>query len=112
MAKAKSARPVYVCQACGHQSPKWLGKCPDCGEWNRFAEERQAASGGASPRGGLFKMAETKPRRYDEIESQEEARQTSGIPEFDRVLGGGIVPGSLVLIGGEPGCGKSTLLSQ
>lgn len=115
MAKSKSSRVVYACQNCGYQSPKWLGKCPDCGEWNRFAEERQSAappSGGASPRGGLFKMNETKPRRYDDIESQDDARRPSGMAEFDRVLGGGIVPGSLVLIGGEPGAGKSTLLLQ
>jgi DNA repair protein RadA/Sms len=113
MAKSKIGKTVYACQACGYQSPKWLGKCPDCGEWNRFAEERQSAAP-AQPvsRGGLFKVNETKPRRYGDIESQDDARQASGIPEFDRVLGGGIVPGSLVLIGGEPGAGKSTLLLQ
>jgi DNA repair protein RadA/Sms len=114
MAKSKGPQTVYVCQGCGHQSPKWLGKCPDCGEWNRFAEERSAStqSRGIAPRGGLFRMTETVPRRYHDIESQEDSRRSSGMPEFDRVLGGGIVPGSLVLIGGEPGAGKSTLMAQ
>ena len=114
MPKSKGPKLVYACQGCGYQSPKWLGKCPDCGEWNRFAEERQAAPAGdgLSSRGGLFKVTQTKPRRYDDIESQDDSRQPSGIAEFDRVLGGGIVPGSLVLIGGDPGIGKSTLLLQ
>jgi DNA repair protein RadA/Sms len=104
---------VFVCQQCGSQQPKWMGKCPDCGEWNSFAEEKNAAGGGeASARGGLFRMREATPLAYNEIESQQDSRQTSGISEFDRVLGGGIVPGSLVLIGGDPGIGKSTLLLE
>ena len=113
MAKPRSPRQVFVCQQCGSQQPKWMGKCPDCGEWNSFAEERNAAAGSeTSPRGGLFRMREATPLAYNEIESQEDSRQTSGISEFDRVLGGGIVPGSLVLIGGDPGIGKSTLLLE
>jgi len=114
MAKSKGVKTIYACQACGFQSPKWLGKCPDCGEWNRFAEERTSPAGAAAsgPRGALFTVAESRPVRYEEIESQDDARQPSGVPEFDRVLGGGIVPGSLVLIGGDPGIGKSTLLLQ
>ncbi|PYT04191.1 MAG: DNA repair protein RadA, partial [Acidobacteria bacterium] len=109
---AKATTTVYVCQSCGHQSRKWLGKCPDCGEWNSLVEERArpaAATKGMAARGG-FRLREVKPVRYGEIESQTDARVSSGITEFDRVLGGGVVPGSLILIGGDPGIGKSTLL--
>ena len=113
MAKAKGPKIVYVCQQCGAQQPRWMGKCPECGEWNSLVEDRPAASRPeVSPRGGLFRMREATPLDYHEIESQDDARQSSGIEEFDRVLGGGIVPGSLVLIGGEPGIGKSTMLLQ
>ncbi|MDQ3474190.1 MAG: AAA family ATPase, partial [Acidobacteriota bacterium] len=111
---AKAPTTVYVCQSCGNQSRKWLGKCPDCGSWNSFVEERArvaAKKEGAAMRGG-FQMREVKPVAYSEIESQDDARVSSGIAEFDRVLGGGVVPGSLVLIGGDPGIGKSTLLAQ
>ena len=111
---AKVTATVYACQNCGHQSRKWLGKCPDCGEWNSLVEERarpSAAKPGAAARGG-FTMRQVKPVAYGDIESQDDARVSSGITEFDRVLGGGIVPGSLVLIGGEPGIGKSTLLLE
>ncbi|HEX7176807.1 MAG TPA: DNA repair protein RadA, partial [Pyrinomonadaceae bacterium] len=97
----KATATVYVCQNCGKQSPKWLGKCPDCGEWNSFAEERARAlagkAGAAAARGGV-RLREVKPVAYGDIESQDDARVPSGIDEFDRVLGGGIVPGSLVLI--------------
>ncbi|HYY97344.1 MAG TPA: ATPase domain-containing protein, partial [Pyrinomonadaceae bacterium] len=112
---AKASATVYVCQNCGRQSPKWLGKCPDCGEWNSMAEERArpaaSAAKGMAARGG-FRLREVKPVRFGEIESQDDSRVPSGIDEFDRVLGGGIVPGSLILIGGDPGIGKSTLLLQ
>ena len=112
---AKAPGTVYVCQGCGNQSRKWLGKCPDCGEWNSFVEEKArpavAAAKGVAGRGG-FRLREVKPVRFGEIESQDDARVSSGITEFDRVLGGGIVPGSLILIGGDPGIGKSTLLLQ
>ncbi|HEX8147334.1 MAG TPA: DNA repair protein RadA [Pyrinomonadaceae bacterium] len=112
---AKATGTVYVCQNCGKQSGKWLGKCPDCGEWNSFVEERArpaaAAAKGMAARGG-FRLREVKPVRFGEIESQDDARVSSGVTEFDRVLGGGIVPGSLILIGGDPGIGKSTLLLQ
>ncbi len=111
MAKSKSPKIVYVCQQCGAQQPRWMGKCPECGEWNSLVEEKNATSRPeSSPRGGLFRMREVAPLDYQDIESQDDARQSSGIEEFDRVLGGGIVPGSLVLIGGDPGIGKSTLL--
>jgi DNA repair protein RadA/Sms len=112
---AKATGTVYVCQNCGKQSNKWLGKCPDCGEWNSFVEERARPAAGAAKgmaaRGG-FRLREVKPVRFGEIESQDDARVSSGVTEFDRVLGGGIVPGSLILIGGDPGIGKSTLLLQ
>ncbi|HEX8142596.1 MAG TPA: DNA repair protein RadA [Pyrinomonadaceae bacterium] len=111
---AKAPATVYVCQNCGNQSRKWLGKCPDCGGWNTFVEERARVATkkeGATARGG-FRLREVKPVAYGEIESQNESRVSSGVTEFDRVLGGGIVPGSLILIGGDPGIGKSTLLLQ
>lgn len=110
---AKAASTVYVCQKCGHQSRKWLGKCPDCGEWNAFAEERaRPGVKEGSARRSSFQPRQVQPIAYREIESQDEARTSSGITEFDRVLGGGIVPGSLILIGGDPGIGKSTLLLE
>jgi DNA repair protein RadA/Sms len=113
MAKSKASKLVFVCQQCGSQQQRWMGKCPDCGEWNSLVEEKPAsAQGESSPRGGLFRMRETATLAYHDIESQDDARQPSGIEEFDRVLGGGIVPGSLVLIGGDPGIGKSTLLLE
>ncbi|HEV2803196.1 MAG TPA: DNA repair protein RadA [Pyrinomonadaceae bacterium] len=110
---AKAAATVYVCQNCGKQSAKSLGKCPACGEWNSFVEERaRVAPKGAAARGVGFNAREAKPVAFADIESQDDVRVTSGITEFDRVLGGGIVPGSLVLIGGDPGIGKSTLLLE
>ncbi len=106
----KTGTTVFACQNCGHQSPKWLGKCPECGEWNSLVEER-AATQKSSSRGG-FKLREVKAVTYAEIESHDDVRTPSGVTEFDRVLGGGIVSGTLVLIGGDPGIGKSTLLLQ
>src|SRR5262245_55602897 len=108
MASTKGSRTVYACQNCGYQSRKWLGKCPDCGGWNTFVEERERAApkeGAGAARTGL-RLRETKPVPFAEIEAQDDSREVTGIEEFDRVLGGGIVPGSLVLIGGEPGIGK------
>jgi DNA repair protein RadA/Sms len=106
-------RNVFICQACGFESSKWLGRCPDCGEWNSLVEERQEV---ASPERGrqadLNLEQGSLPKPYEAIETSDAPRLASGIGEFDRVLGGGIVPGSLVLIGGEPGIGKSTLLLQ
>ncbi len=117
---AKQPATIYVCQNCGRQERKWSGKCPDCGEFNSFVEERfrpspQAVgkvSAAAGARISFNSFRETKPISYGEIESQDDARTSSGIAEFDRVLGGGIVAGSLVLIGGAPGIGKSTLIIQ
>lgn len=100
---------IYTCQGCGYHTPKWLGRCPDCGAWESFVEERvPEGKGGAS---GIRNGIGT-PVPFDSIESQDNSRLSTGLPEFDRVLGGGLVPGSLVLIGGEPGVGKSTLLLQ
>jgi DNA repair protein RadA/Sms len=110
----KSARSVFACQECGAQSQKWMGRCADCGAWNSLVEVRQAetavAAGGAAER--YWVAPSTGARLYAEIDTAVASRVTSGIDEFDRVLGGGIVPGSLVLLGGEPGIGKSTLLLQ
>ena len=107
----KKTETVFVCQHCGHQSAKWLGKCPECGEWNSLVEEKQQASRKGVPRNG-FKLREVSAIAFTDIEPQDDRRLPSGVTEFDRVLGGGIVPGTLVLIGGDPGIGKSTLLLQ
>ena len=116
---AKTPSTIYVCQNCGHQSRKWFGKCPDCNEFNTFVEEKFRPTAQAvgktsvsSARSNLNSFRETKPISYAEIESQDDARNSSGIAEFDRVLGGGIVAGSLVLVGGSPGIGKSTIVIQ
>ncbi len=107
------SRTVFVCQSCGAQSPKWLGRCPECGEWNSFVEERVApARPAAGERAGPAVLGGGPARLYDDVQAVAAERIPSGISEFDRVLGGGIVPGSLVLLGGEPGIGKSTLLLQ
>src|SRR5688572_5274353 len=115
MGKTPSTKTVFACQECGAQSQKWLGRCGDCGAWNSFVEERQlperaTAGAGDGPRYSLASTAG--PQLYAEIDTVVAERISTGISEFDRVLGGGVVPGSLVLIGGEPGIGKSTLLLQ
>src|SRR5687768_2924147 len=99
---------LFVCQNCGHTTGKWLGKCPECGEWNSLVEEKARRSGTRSG----FQLRDVSAISFTDIESQDDVRAPSGVTEFDRVLGGGIVPGSLVLIGGDPGIGKSTLLMQ
>jgi DNA repair protein RadA/Sms len=106
MSKAKS---VFACQTCGHHTTKWLGRCPECGAWNTFAEELQAPSRPARQQGAV---AAQLPLPLTEIARSGEERLLTGIGELDRVLGGGLVRGSLVLIGGDPGIGKSTLLLQ
>jgi DNA repair protein RadA/Sms len=110
----KSSKTIFACQECGAQSPKWLGRCTECGAWNSLVEEHAAAEsvqtaishryGGAGASSGA--------QLYADVELAKHARLTTSIDEFDRVLGGGVVPGSLVLLGGEPGIGKSTLLLQ
>jgi len=107
----KKSETIYVCQSCGHQSRKWLGKCPECGEWNSLVEERAQTVKKGSARNS-FALREVTAVPFSEIEPQDDVRVSSGVTEFDRVLGGGIVPGTLVLIGGDPGIGKSTLLLQ
>lgn len=97
---------LFACQKCGHQSAKWLGKCPDCGSWNSMVEEIAVKVGGTP----LTEAA--KPIRISQVARDVEKRQSCGISELDRVLGGGLVSGSMVLIGGDPGIGKSTLLLQ
>ncbi len=109
MASAKT-KSVYFCSDCGYESPKWLGKCPGCGEWNTFVEEKVSAKPGKSARKGLVRSST--PVRLSEIEVKEEMRVKMPSSELYRVLGGGLVAGSLTLIGGEPGIGKSTLLLQ
>jgi DNA repair protein RadA/Sms len=110
----KAPKTVYVCQECGGQQPKWMGRCPDCGAWNSLVEEQPEPSQSpvaANHRFGLVASGAS-AKLYSEIDTAEAPRISSGIAEFDRVLGGGIVPGALVLLGGEPGIGKSTLLLQ
>lgn len=105
----KGTKTAFFCQQCGHQSPKWLGKCPSCGEWNSFVEEE---IGGPGPSDSTPLTFHEHPQPISSIRADETERLTTGIGEMDRVLGGGIVPGSAVLIGGDPGIGKSTLLLQ
>ena len=107
----KKTDTIFACQNCGHQSRKWLGKCPECGEWNSLVEERAQPVKQGSTRSS-FSLRQVAAVPFSEIESQDDVRISSGLDEFDRVLGGGIVPGTLVLIGGDPGIGKSTLLLQ
>ncbi len=107
MSKIKT---IFQCQSCGFVSPKWLGKCPDCGTWNSFLEEKQSTSKGIMKRQTFNNL--TLPLPITDIDVSKEDRLTTGIEELDRVLGGGIVSGSLILIGGDPGIGKSTLVLQ
>lgn len=107
---AKGNKTVYFCQNCGYESAKWMGQCPGCREWNTFVEETVSSKASSKGAGKLRKVQE--PVSLQQIDLQEDERKTSGIDELDRVLGGGIVPGSLVLVGGDPGIGKSTLLLQ
>ncbi len=101
-------KTFFTCQNCGYQSAKWLGKCPDCNSWNTLTEEIALKTGPAA----AAAFPETAPLRINEVANDAEKRISCGISEFDRVLGGGLVAGSLVLIGGDPGIGKSTLLLQ
>ena len=107
-------KTVFACQECGAQSSKWLGRCNDCGAWNSFVEERPVPEAvTAAAAGKRYTLAAAAgPQLYADIDIVHADRLTTGIGEFDRVLGGGVVPGSLVLLGGEPGIGKSTLLLQ
>ncbi|HEV2123787.1 MAG TPA: DNA repair protein RadA [Chloroflexota bacterium] len=106
----------YVCQQCGADSPKWIGRCPECGAWNSYAEEARTAAparaAGAAQTDTRGRQGSPGPERLVDVSVEDTTRVSSFLDEFDRVLGGGIVPGSLVLIGGDPGIGKSTLLLQ
>ncbi len=108
MAKGKN-KTAFFCKDCGFESVKWLGQCPSCHEWNTFVEEPVVKSSMGKERLGIRKK---EPSKLSEVSITEEERTLTGIGEFDRVLGGGIVTGSLVLVGGDPGIGKSTLLLQ
>ena len=111
---AKKTATVFFCQECGHESSKWMGQCPACRKWNTFVEEKVnvTASGmGGTAKTAAFKEA-AKPVGISAISMREDERMCTGIAELDRVLGGGIMHGSLTLVGGDPGIGKSTLLLQ
>ncbi|MET3684059.1 DNA repair protein RadA/Sms [Alkalibacillus flavidus] len=109
MAKSKV---IFFCQECGYESPKWMGKCPACHQWNTLVEEKVSKSADRHQVGGDTTKQRKKPQSIKEVSSKEESRLSTQMEELNRVLGGGIVPGSLVLIGGDPGIGKSTLLLQ
>ena len=110
----KNKKIVYFCQECGYESSKWMGQCPGCKAWNTLVEETISTKKGTSSGIGSFKNSGKRPEpvRLKDISLSEDERQLTKIGELDRVLGGGIVPGSLVLVGGDPGIGKSTLLLQ
>jgi len=115
---AKGVQTRFVCRECGYETPKWLGKCPSCGEWGTLEETVTVSTpkglgSKPSPIIGTSFLGASRPMRLTEIASPDvEGRRSTGFGEFDRVLGGGIVPGALILVGGDPGIGKSTLLTQ
>ena len=109
---AKGKKTVFFCQICGHVENKWLGQCPACKEWNTFVEEEVVTGSSAKTRSQASAGRTSRPVTLREVTRDQEERYSSHIDELDRVLGGGIVPGSLVLVGGDPGIGKSTLLLQ
>ena len=109
---AKTIKSAWFCSQCGAQSPKWAGRCPECGQWNTMVEERVTTAKGSSKSIGPARMTKSKPRKVSEIEALDEPRIHMPSEELNRVLGGGLVAGSMVLIGGEPGIGKSTLVLQ
>jgi DNA repair protein RadA/Sms len=106
----KNKQVIFICSGCGHEEPKWLGRCPECGEWNSLAET--AVTGKQARKSSAARAAVTQSLPLSQVDSQEGARIGSGSPELDRVLGGGVMKRSAVLVGGEPGIGKSTLLLQ
>lgn len=111
MAKVKTQ---FVCEECGYISPKYLGHCPNCGKWNTFEEKtvQKETTGLKATRRMDFNGQQTKPQLIKDVKFEKETRFATDSEEFNRVLGGGVVPGSLILIGGDPGIGKSTLLLQ
>ena len=110
MSTTKQARAVFCCTECGYESPKWLGRCPECASWNSFVERARERNGARG--NGTTRISGVAPVEMAALPDEDEPRTPLGIPEFDRVLGGGLVCGSLSLIGGDPGIGKSTLLLQ
>ena len=109
---AKQKQSVFFCKECGYESAKWMGQCPGCGAWGSFSEEPVVKVKQQSGMGRAVSVPKAKPRRIQDVSAEEEPRFSSGFAEMDRVLGGGVVRGSLVLVGGDPGIGKSTLLLQ
>ena len=107
MAKKKS---TFICQNCDYHSPKYMGRCPNCGAWSSFVEEIEQAE--VKHARVSLTGEKAKPMKLNQVTSVDVSRTRTGLEEFNRVLGGGVVPGSLVLIGGDPGIGKSTLLLQ
>ena len=103
----KKTKSIFVCQSCAYQAPKWLGRCPDCGQWNSMVEESERPVST-----NVSSSSMTNPEPINTISFASEMRLATGLSEFDRTLGGGVVPGSVVLIGGDPGIGKSTLILQ
>ncbi len=103
----KQNKYIFVCQGCGHQAPKWMGRCPECGQWNSYIEEISESG----DRGAVSSNV-GRPQVIEDISINNEQRLKTGIIEFDRALGGGLIPGSIILLGGEPGIGKSTLILQ
>lgn len=109
---AKGKKTVFFCQECGYESPKWMGQCPGCKKWNTFVEETVSPSQGKSSVKGMGGVKAAEPVTLSQVQINEEERLHTGSKELDRVLGGGIVGGSMTLVGGDPGIGKSTLLLQ
>ncbi len=103
---------TFICQSCSYQTSKWMGKCPECGSWNTFTEETSVAAKDLNRAHKRTAFGNETPKLINEIVIEKQFRVVTGMAEFDRVVGGGVVPGSLVLIGGEPGIGKSTLLTS
>ena len=112
----KGIKTIYICSECEYESPKWLGKCPKCGAWNSFVEdvvEKQTSASSTAPRRtSVINSGNNRASKFSELSAPQYIRSTTGLNELDRVLGGGLVTGSVVLLSGEPGIGKSTLLLQ
>ena len=109
---AKARKTIFFCQQCGYETAKWMGQCPGCREWNTFVEEPAEEKHAGISAGNRRNSQSVEPMPLSRVEMTDQERFTTGIGELDRVLGGGIVPASLVLVGGDPGIGKSTLLLQ
>src|SRR5262245_54011124 len=112
---AKPSRAHFFCSACGNEEPRWFGRCASCGAWNSATEAPPPARRGTRSAGssaGWTRSTERRPQPLAEVESSLAQRAATGLPELDRVLGGGLVSGSLLLVGGDPGIGKSTLVTQ